>query len=644
MILGKFLYGALFCLLLPTWLVLWAWLTKDRVPVMLEGSSVQMAGICLAVAGFLLQLLAMKQLWYVGRGLPMNAYPPQHYVTTGVYRYFQHPIYVGFAITCAGVSLACLSASGLFLVTPIVVLLSVALVIGYEQPDIQKRYGNEPVLKHEPLLGAPADSNEPADWKLKFCVIIVVFVPWILLYYWLIFLGDSPQFWTLSLPGEDQWPVFQWSEFFYVLTYPFVLATPLVLSRKDQLRQFVHTAFWLIGWGIFLEYTLPIHAPPRQFEANSRWGELLLFERGLDGPVCAFPSFHVMWALAAASFWSLAFRRWRNLLWILACLISISCITTGNHSVADVIAGTVVFILIDQRRLLWTWLQRISELLANSWVSWQLGPMRVINHSLYAGLACAVGIFLVGQFITEPTILFLLTVTILACACLWGQFVTGAPKLQRPFGYYGALLGALVATSIIVGNWNYSWLQLCAVAALAAPWVQSIGRLRCLVQGCCHGKVTSPEGGIRCTNPHSRVCAISHLAGVPIYNTQLISIITNILTGMLLWRLWYGGISPALLAGLYAIFNGAFRFMEEAYRGEVQTPVYRGLKLYQWLSLASIVAGMIITCLPGPTVLPVYWRFDLALASVSLTCGMLAAFAMGMDFPTSTRRFARLSS
>ena len=80
-----------------------------------------------------------------------------------------------------------------------------------------------------------------------------------------------------------------------------------------------------------------------------------------------------------------------------------------------------------------------------------------------------------------------------------------------------------------------------------------------------------------------------------IHNTQLYSILGNVFTGMLLWRFWYGGISPAILAGLYGILNGAFRFMEEAYRGKVQTPVLGKLKLYQWLSLASIVSGMIIT-------------------------------------------------
>jgi hypothetical protein len=474
-------------------------------------------------------------------------------------------------------------------------------------------------------------------------VACIVFVPWLLLYYWLIFLGDSPRFVTLALPGEEQWPVLPWTECFYALTYPFVLATPLILRRQDWLRQFVLTSWWLIAWGIFVQYTLPVHVPPRPFVADSFWGHLLLWERGLDGPVCAFPSFHVMWALVAASFWSLAFPTARWLWWLLAVLMSASCITTGNHTIVDVVAGVAAFLLIDQRQRLWIAMQQGCQRLANSWTSWQIGPLRVINHSLYAGLACTTGIFLAGQFIPELAILFLFTVSILGAACLWGQYVTGSPKLLRPFGYYGAILGALLAVVIITNFWNYSWITLCAITALVAPWVQAIGRLRCLVQGCCHGRPVVTAIGIRCDNPHSRVVAISQLAGVMIHNTPLYSIITNVATGMLLWRLWYADIAPALLAGLYGILNGVFRFVEEAYRGEVQTPTARGLRLYQWFSLVSILAGMAMTCIPGPLLLEAQWRSDVPLILTSMCCGLIAAFAMGMDFPQSTRRFARLS-
>ena len=40
---------------------------------------------------------------------------------------------------------------------------------------------------------------------------------------------------------------------------------------------------------------------------------------------------------------------------------------------------------------------------------------------------------------------------------------------------------------------------------------------------------------------------------------------------------------------------GLGRFVEEAYRGEVQTPFLFGLRLYQWMAILSIVLGAICT-------------------------------------------------
>src|SRR5439155_18316862 len=52
----------------------------------------------------------------------MNAYPPPRYVAQGIFRLLPHPIYTGFTMLCVGVSIAVVSASGLWLVSPIVAL------------------------------------------------------------------------------------------------------------------------------------------------------------------------------------------------------------------------------------------------------------------------------------------------------------------------------------------------------------------------------------------------------------------------------------------------------------------------------------------------------------------------------------------
>jgi protein-S-isoprenylcysteine O-methyltransferase Ste14 len=102
---GKVLYGGIFCILLPVILVIWADLTEKYIPVVMPSGPTLPLGLFLVAVGIGLQVLSMRQLWLIGHGLPMNAYPPDHYVTVNIYRWLRHPIYVGFVVTCYGVSL-----------------------------------------------------------------------------------------------------------------------------------------------------------------------------------------------------------------------------------------------------------------------------------------------------------------------------------------------------------------------------------------------------------------------------------------------------------------------------------------------------------------------------------------------------------
>ena len=77
----------------------------------------------------------------------------------------------------------------------------------------------------------------------------------------------------------------------------------------------------------------------------------------------------------------------------------------------------------------------------------------------------------------------------------WAQAVEGR-GLSRPFGFYGGLLG-VVAGVLLAPAFGFDRWTALAAGAMAAPVVQALGRMRCLVQGCCHG-APAPEGvGIR---------------------------------------------------------------------------------------------------------------------------------------------------
>jgi len=299
--------------------------------------------------------------------------------------------------------------------------------------------------------------------------------------------------------------------------------------------------------------------------------------------------------------------------------------------------------LVRMLRVLWEPLRAWAERRANSWSEWRIGPVRIINHGAWGALASFGGIMIIGTLVGPGHVLAVAVAAAagLVGAGLWAQWIEGASGLSRPYGFYGGLLGICFAS--LAGPWLGTpvWLLLGAYA-VAGPYVQSMGRVRCLVQGCCHGRQADPAIGIRVRHPRSRVVCIAHLDDVPLHPTQLYSILWNVVTMGVVGTLWGLHAALHLVGGVFFLLNGLGRFVEEAYRGEPQTPIYGRLRLYQWVALGSAVAGALITALarsapapaPAPN-LPTLW--------LALLFAVVNGIALGVDFPESSRRFSRLA-
>ena len=391
-------------------------------------------------------------------------------------------------------------------------------------------------------------------------------------------------------------------------------------------------------------FVFPFIVDQREFIPGTFLGRLILSGRGFDAETAALPSFHVIWAFIAAWYFTESFRNFKWIWYTIAFLISASCVTTGNHSIPDVIAGFIVFICILYRDEIWDLIRRFSEKLANSWREWRWGPVRLINHGLYGGAAGFAGTLVAGFFLgpglssAVPAVM----VFVIIGAGLWAQFIEGSPKLLRPYGYYGGLTGGVLGCILFSLVFPIDLFVILGAFAMAAPWIQAIGRLRCLVQGCCHGKPSDESIGIRFTHPLSRVNKISGLKGVALHPTQLYSICCNIISGLILARLYSIGMPAVFITGIYLILNGLGRFVEESFRGEAQTPYWKGMRIYQWIAIVNITAGAVFTTIPHTRVL----SFEPNYASLvyALVIGILVTFASGVDFPESNRRFARLTS
>jgi len=632
------LYGFLFVIVLPVCLVVWEKKLDEAIrgfPTLIS----PVIGSLLMVSGFFIMFCGWRAIIKYGKGLPMNAFPPERLVSRDIYAIIPHPIYSGFTMLVAGYAIFTGSAAGLWIVTPTVALCSAAIVIGYERMDMKNRLGTN---SWQTAIRLPPAVNGPPTWSDRISAYLLVFLPWLILYEAVIILGPMPDAIDTYFTFERSISVVEWTELIYAFTYLFVIMVPLLVKRRIDLRNFMLMGIWATVIGLLCFLLLPFKATPRPFIPSTVLGQILMIERSMDGPAGALPAFHVLWALLSAWLYARTFKY--SFIWyFVAGIISLSCITTGMHSILDICSAVFVFIAVLKRQFIWCKILQLTEWFANSWHDWQVGRVRIINHGFYVGIGGFTGFFIVAHLAGPEQIwyVFLVSFSTLVGAGLWGQALEGSSKLSRPFGFYGGLFGGCLGLSFSIVIGADGW-QLAGAFAVAGPYVQAIGRLRCLVQGCCHGRECPPGHGIVVSHERSRVNYLSHLGNRPIYPTQLYSILYNIVLGALLVRVWILAAPMPVVIGGFLLLGGIGRFIEESYRGESQTLRLGGLAVYQWLALACVPVGAIVMTLSGnPCTLqiePMPWLFLSA-----GVFGLVVAIAMGVDFPESKRRFSRLA-
>lgn len=638
---GRLLYGLTFVVLLPAYLVLWSLrlghLTLPDVP------QVPALAAILILTGAAILVLGMWAIVKLGNGLPMNAYPPERYVRGGIYFWLSHPIYLGFCIACAGVSILFDSSPGLWVITPVITASSMALIWGYERPDLIDRFGD---AYFDHWLRLPVASSAPPEYRDFVSAIVLVFLPWLLLYEGVAsYIGVVEPVWVSTLPFEQDLIAFDFAGLPYVLAYPFVILAPFFARTKQSLREFCMAGLVATVLVIPFYLTLPIVAEFRPLQPTTIWGELIILQQTIDNPATAFPAFHVTWTFLAARVFVDRFPGGKAVILVAAWIMALSAWLSGMHAILDIFGAVFVYVVASSYGLIWRAILGCAEKIANSWREWRFGPVRIINHGVYAGLSGFAGYMIFGSILGTANLVPALFISIssLVMAGIWAQFVEGSDKLLRPFGYYGSVIGAIVG-ALIVDRW-FGLPTFVSLGALsvAAPLIQALGRFRCLVQGCCHGGQAPEHMGIRVTEPNSRVCRLAELCGAPVYPTPVYSIIGNLFIGLIVFRLANVGAPGSFIFGIYLILSSVARFVEEAYRGEPQTPMFGGLKIYQWISIVLLIVGSILTMIPSERVSLTGAGADYLTWIFAVIFGLVAGAAMGVDLPGSNKRFTRLT-
>ena len=636
---GPLLYGSMFCVVLP--LLLWQLATLLDARLKLTFAPWPIVGPAVAALGAALTLWAMWMLIVRGQGLPMNAYPTTRRVQNGVYAWLAHPAYVGFVALMWGVFLWRGSFAGVFIVTPCTALAALALVVGYERRATDLRLG---ARASPPFTNLPPDVADAPSVSQQFGALAAVFLPWLSAYCCFAALAPAQDAFSTYFAFERDWPFWPAFVVAYSFTYVFALAVPFFCRTQAQLRQFV-----LAGWvgtaaGVLIYAVLPAIAPLRGTPPDNWVGQWLQLERGDNIVTAALPSFHAFWIVLAACFWRL--RLPAVLVLGLAALQGVACHLTGMHSLADLLAGVLLAVVALNSAAIWKRGMRAAEWVANDWRPMRLGRMRVFPHAGYVVLAALVGCLVAACWVQADQLPNLagLALAGLLGAMVLGQWVEASSVLARPLGFFGGIgaAGLLAVWWLAAGQIDASLL---AAGCLGLPWVQALGRLRCLAQGCCHGGLCSAATsayGMVYRHPLSRVGVLAQGLGRPLAAAPVFSMLCNLVLGLLLWRVADVTHDAWLVVVAYLVGMSLARFAEEGLRSEPQTPVRAGLTLYQWLSMVWLAVA--IALLWAPVVnMSVAHAPDWAAALLGLALSGAWAVAMSVDWPESRFPLSRLT-
>jgi membrane-associated phospholipid phosphatase len=208
-----------------------------------------------------------------------------------------------------------------------------------------------------PITFPPATADPPV-FQERITAFLLVFIPYIIIYEYFILAGIPAHPIYTNLPFEANWPVIEWTEIFYNFTYCFALLIPFILNTKNDLRAFIADMWFgtAVGGLIYLVFPFVVHQ--RSFTPQTWLGHVILLERAMDGETGALPSFHVIWAFFSAKCYTVRYPKGKWVWYLLAILIAGSCLTTGAHSVPDVVAGLAVFWLIFYRQRIFRIFQR----------------------------------------------------------------------------------------------------------------------------------------------------------------------------------------------------------------------------------------------------------------------------------------------
>lgn len=159
--------------------------------------------------------------------------------------------------------------------------------------------------------------------------------------------------------------------------------------------------------------------------------------------------------------------------------------------------------------------------------------------------------------------------------------------LQGGFVFYGGLIGGVIGLYVYSKSFNISFKNLCMILIPVVPIFHSIGRIGCLLAGCCYGMEYNGFGSI--TFYKSDLAPI----GVPLFPMQVVESICNLIIFMIILLTYKKFKGTYKTIALYSVLYSTVRFVLEFFRGDAIRGIII-LSTSQWISIALFVIGIFL--------------------------------------------------
>ncbi|MGA2802068.1 MAG: prolipoprotein diacylglyceryl transferase [Verrucomicrobiota bacterium] len=239
-------------------------------------------------------------------------------------------------------------------------------------------------------------------------------------------------------------------------------------------------------------------------------------------------------------------------------------------------------------------------------IAFQLGPLTIHWYGVMIALAFLVGLLtaarrarrenISGETIAD-VVLWLMVGGILGARIVYvttywkdefaGQSFSEIFMIQHGgLVYYGGLIGAMIAGFIYI---RWKKLPLWKTADVLAPSIalgNIIGRIGCLLNGCCYGRPTDLPWGIRFPSDHPT-------GGLPVHPTEVYDALNNFILYLLLAWLFRRKKFDGEVFATYLIGYAIIRTVMEYFRGDYPPDqIHFGLTPGELISIPVFIAGL----------------------------------------------------